>query len=227
VNRLPWELYHVSEDYSQAHDLAAKDPAKLKELQQLFDEEAKRNQVYPLFPPGGPQPLEGGERREVVLGEGVTRVPNATIPHLAGRAYTITADVEIPKQGADGVILTQGSRYGGFTLYVKDGHVVYEVNAFGNRAGRLVSQGRLQPGPAHVVLTVDPDATASGQVRPGTAQLTINGVPQGTAEFANLNGASYTETLDVGSDLGSPVSSAYASSDTFTGTIQHITVQLR
>jgi arylsulfatase A-like enzyme len=223
----PWELYHVSEDYSQAHNLAAQDPATLKEMQQLFDEEAKRNQVYPLFQPGGPQPLEDGQRKELLLGEGVTRVPNATIPHLAGRAYTITADVEVPKQGASGVIVAQGSRYGGFTLYVQDGNVVYEVNAFGNRAGRLVSPGKLQPGNAHIVLTVDPDGAASGQVKPGTALLTINGVAQGKAAFTNLNGSSYTETLDVGSDLGSPVSTAYPSPDRFTGTIDRVTVEIR
>ena len=227
VSKRPWELYNLSDDYSQAHDLATKNPEKLKELQQLFDEEAKRNQAYPLFQPGGGQPLEGGLRKELVLGEGVTRIPNATIPHLAGRAYTITADLEAPKQGVDGVIVAQGSRYGGFTLYVQDGRVVYEVNAFGNRAGRLVSQSRLQAGKAHIVLAVNPDATASGQVKPGTASLTINGVEQGKAAFTNLNGNSYTETLDVGSDLGSPVSTAYTAPNRFTGTIDRVTVAIQ
>ena len=227
ADKQPWELYHVSEDYSQAHDLASQDPAKLKELQQLFDEEANRNQAYPLFQPGGSQPLEGGQRKQVVLGEGVTRLPNATIPHLAGRAYTITADVEIPKPGVSGVLIAQGSRYGGFTLYVQNGHVVYEVNAFGNRTGRLVSQASLQPGRSHIVLDVDPDAGGNTQVKPGTASLTVNGAAQGKAAFTNLNGNSYTETLDVGSDLGSPVSTAYASPNRFAGKIDRVAVEIR
>ena len=232
VSKRPWELYNLNADYSQAHDLATTIPDKLKELQQRFDEEAGRNQAYPLFQPGGPQSLEGGQRKELVLGEGVTRIPNATIPDLAGHAYTITADLDAPKQaatgvGINGVIVAQGSRYGGFALYVQDGHVVYEVNAFGNRAGRLVSQSRLQPGKARIVLAVDPDATANGQVKPGSVLLTINGAPQGKATFANLNGNSYTETLDVGSDLGSPVSTAYTSPNRFTGTIERVTLEIR
>ncbi|MGC2403601.1 MAG: arylsulfatase [Acidobacteriaceae bacterium] len=227
VNKQPWELYHVSEDYSQAHDLAAKDPQKLNELKQLFDEEAKRNQVYPLFPPSGTQPLEGGQRKELVLAEGATRIPNATVPDLAGRSYTITADVETREKAADGVIVAQGSRYGGFTLYVKNGKVVYEVNAFGNRTGRLVSQSQLQPGRTRIVLEVNPEGAASAEVRPGTATLSINGVAQGKATFTNLNGSSYTETLDVGSDLGSPVSTEYAVPDTFSGRVDRVKVEIR
>jgi arylsulfatase A-like enzyme len=227
INKQPWELYQVSADYSQAHDLASREPEKLKELKQAFEEQAQRNQVYPLFSPGGAQPLEGGQRKVLVLLEGATRIPNATIPHLAGHAYTITADLETAKDRADGVIVAQGSRYGGFTLYLQDGHVVYEVNAFGNRTGRLISRSSLKPGKAHVVLEVNPEGPAGAQVRPGTATLAINGVAQGKETFTNLNGSSYTETLDVGSDLGSPVSTAYTSPDVFRGKIDFLKVELR
>jgi hypothetical protein len=183
--------------------------------------------VYPLFSPGGAQPLEGGQRKVLVLLEGATRIPNATIPHLAGHAYTITADLETAKDRADGVIVAQGSRYGGFTLYLQDGHVVYEVNAFGNRTGRLISRSSLKPGKAHVVLEVNPEGPAGAQVRPGTATLAINGVAQGKETFTNLNGSSYTETLDVGSDLGSSVSTAYRSPDVFRGKIDYLKVEIR
>ncbi|HTZ57826.1 MAG TPA: arylsulfatase [Acidobacteriaceae bacterium] len=227
LNKQPWELYHLSVDYSQAHDLAQKDPEKLNQLKRVFDEEAKRNQVYPLFPLGGAQPLEGGQRKTLVLAEGAARIPNATIPHLAGRAYTITADIVAESSRSNGVIVAQGSRYGGFTLYLEGGHVVYEVNAFGNRTGRLVSKSRLQPGKAHIVLEVNPEGPANAQVRPGTATLTINGEAQGTAIFPNLNGGSYTETLDVGSDLGSPVSTAYTTPDIFSGRIDRLTIEIR
>jgi arylsulfatase A-like enzyme len=229
----PWELYNLNEDYSQAHDLAAKFPEKLKELQQLFDQEAAHNQAYPLFQTGGNQPPHNSGL--VVYRDGVDRLPNAVAPHIVGRKHTITADIEVPAQGSDGVIIAQGSRYGGFTLFVKDKHVIYEVNAFGNRGGQLVSQGTLKPGKAHIVLEVEPDAGPSAKAtllsqpgpRPGSASLSINGVDEGKAAFVNLNGSSYTETLDVGSDLGSPVSPAYQVPDKFKGKIDEITIQFR
>ena len=231
ADKQPWELYHTSEDYSQAHDLAATHPEKLKELQQLFDQEAKRNNVYPIFPPGGKKPLPGGDRKLLVFRDGVERLPNAVLPHIAGVSFTLTADVEAPPSGANGVILAQGSQYGGFTLYVDRGHIVYEVNAFGNRAGRLVSQDPLRPGKAHIVLKVmaQPVAgpPADSGAKPGSAQLSINGIDQGNANFANINGSSYTETLDVGSDLGSAVSTAYRSPNRFTGKIDQVTIQLQ
>ena len=231
ADKQPWELYHVSEDYSQAHNLAEKYPEKLKELQKLFEQEATRNDVYPIFQPSGKQPLPGGDRKLLVFRDGVERLPNAVLPHIVGHSYTLTADVEIPASGATGVILAQGSRYGGFTLYLESGHVVYEVNAFGNRAGRLVSQGPLKPGKAHIVLKVEPQIAAGSPVgslaKSGTAQLTINDTDQGKASFDNINGSSYTETLDVGSDLGSAVSSAYHSPNRFTGKIDQVTVQLQ
>ena len=231
ADKQPWELYHVSEDYSQAHNLAEKYPEKLKELQKLFEQEATRNDVYPIFQPSGKQPLPGGDRKLLVFRDGVERLPNAVLPHIVGHSYILTADVEIPASGATGVILAQGSRYGGFTLYLESGHVVYEVNAFGNRAGRLVSQGPLKPGKAHIVLKVEPQIAAGSPVgslaKSGTAQLTINDTDQGKASFDNINGSSYTETLDVGSDLGSAVSSAYHSPNRFTGKIDQVTVQLQ
>jgi hypothetical protein len=109
------------------------------------------------------------------------------------------------------------------------------VNAFGNRAGQLVSQASLKPGKAHIVLEVEPDSASPNNAtllsapapRPGTASLTINGVVQGKASFTNLNGSSYTETLDVGSDLGSPVSSAYQVPNRFAGKIDEVTIQLK
>jgi hypothetical protein len=231
ADKQPWELYHVSDDYSQAHNLATQYPDKLKELRQLFDQEAKRNNVYPIFQPGGKQPLPGGDRKLLVFREGVERLPNAVLPHISGHRYTLTADVEIPASGATGVILAQGSRYGGFTLYVVGGHVVYEVNAFGNRTGRLVSQNPLQPGKANISLKIEPQIVAGSPVgslaKPGIVQLTVNGVDQGNASFTNINGTSYTETLDVGSDLGSPVSSTYQSPNRFTGKIDQVMVQLQ
>ena len=130
----------------------------------------------------------------------------------------MTADVEIPASGANGVIMAQGGRYGGTTLFVKDGHVVYEVNASGNRSGQLVSTLQLKPGEDHIVLHVVPDGRGSGggeddqgvlhrQSFPATGTLTINGVDAGQAHFVNVPRTggywSGAESLDIGatSDL--------------------------
>ena len=236
LDRHPWELYNLNDDYSQAHDLAAKYPEKLKELQVLFNQEAERNHVYPLIPTLAQQPSSFNGRTVFVFREGVERLPNRMGPQLVGKPHQINADVIIPASGGDGVILAQGSRYGGFTLFVKDRHVIYEVNAYGKRAGRIVSTEPLAPGPAHIELQVTPDAVTPNTgaltilgprgIRPGKVHLNVNGAQQ-EEEFANILGASPTETLDVGSDLGSPVSTEYASPNRFTGSIKTVTIELK
>ena len=236
LDRHPWELYNLNDDYSQAHDLAAKYPEKLKELQALFNEEAVRNHVYPLIPTLSQQPSPFNGRTVFVYREGVERIPNRVGPQLVGRPHQITADVSIPASGGDGVIVAQGSRYGGFTLYVKDRHVVYEVNAYGKSTGRIVSSAPLAAGASHIELQVIPDPASANNgaltilgprgIRSGKVSLSVNGVQQ-EEQFANILGASPTETFDVGADLGSPVSTAYTSPNRFSGSIKTVTVELK
>jgi arylsulfatase len=232
----PWELYNLNDDYSQGNDLAAKNPQKLKELQQLFDEEAKRNHVYPLLPAYGALPTaQQAGKTTFVYREGVDRLTNRLAPSVTGKPYTLTADLDIPEGGAEGVIIAQGSKYGGFTLFVKDNHVVYEINAFGNRSGQIVSTDLLTAGKKHIVVALTPDklketanaaSFAVRKTRQGEATLRINDKPEGSAHFENVSGTA-NETLDIGSDLGSPVSPDYKSPDRFTGTIETVTIQLK
>jgi arylsulfatase A-like enzyme len=244
----PWELYNLDNDYSQAENLAAKYPEKLKELQALFDEEAKRNQVYPLLPHGSlPTPQLKG-KTTFTYREGVDRLISWMAPTLTGHAYTITANVDIPARGASGVIVAQGGRYGGFTLFVKDNHVFYEINVFGYRSGRIVASDPLTAGRAHIVVDLVPESgrKASDAVsfaiyqehpHPGTGTLRINDKLEGAGQFINVNEAGdgtlinvnqiAGETLDVGSDLGSAVSSEYESPNRFTGKIETVTIQLK
>ena len=151
-------------------------------------------------------------------------------PRIAGRPHQIKADIAIPERGGDGVIIAQGSRYVGFTLFVKDRHVFYEVTAYSKQAGRIVSEERLPAGATHIVLQVIPDPVPAGAdlggVRPGKVLLNVNGKQQ-EAHFANVLGTMGWETLDVGSDLGSAVSSEYTSPNRFTGTIQSVQVELK
>jgi arylsulfatase A-like enzyme len=231
----PWELYNLNDDYSQANDLAAKYPDKLKELEQLFDEEAKRNQVYPLLPTYGDLPSvhEPGQT-EFVYRDGVERLTRHVSPPLAGKNYTLTADVDVPQSGANGVIVAQGGKYGGFSLFVKDKHLIYEINAFGNCSGRVVSTDPLPQGKAHIVISLSrakgerdthQAVLAAGRARPGSATLEVNGKPEGSGQFTNVNGGG-GETLDVGSDLGSPVSPDYRSPNRFNGTIETVTFRI-
>jgi arylsulfatase len=233
VGQHPWELYNLTVDYSQAHDLAAQNPEKLKELVALFDSEAKRNNVYPLAPHTGPQPSLSDGRTHFVFRSGVERLPPRSVPNLRGRSHTITADVEVPAGGAEGVIIADGGRYGGFSLYIKDGKPVYEVNAYSHSAAKLVSDAPLPTGKVHieVAVTADPlknasDRTPGRVIASGTARLSVNGKQVAEGPIANFISV-YGETLDVGKDLGSPVSPAYESPFAFTGTINTVVLDLK
>jgi arylsulfatase A-like enzyme len=244
----PWELYNLTDDYSQADDLASKYPEKLKELQRLFDDEAKRNKVYPLMLPLESLPMLQNEGQTTfTYREGVDRLSSWVAPVLTGRAYSIIADVDVPANGARGVIIAQGGRYGGFTLFVKNNHVVYEINSFGNRSGRIVAPDPLPAGNAHIVahLVPDQESAAPSPNRTdidvhtptytsisGIGTLRINDKLEGRGIFANVNAnerdlLDVTESLDVGSDLGSAVSEDYQSPNRFTGKIKTVTIQLQ
>ena len=230
----PWELYNLDQDYSQAHNLAAQNPQKLEELKKLFDAEARRNHVYPLEPIRTPQPSITTGRTHFVYHEGDRRIPPASAPRLAGRAHRIAAEIVIPASGAEGVIVAQGGRQGGFTLFIKGGRVAYETSSFGHLTGSLVSSEPLGTGKASIVVEVAP----AGRVAPGgplnfgprppspmTARLLVNGKPAGEARIAAFGGAG--DTLDIGGDLVSPVSPKYASPFAFNGKIEAVTIDLR
>src|SRR5262249_5122483 len=151
---------------------------------------------------------------------------------FAGRAYRITAEIVIPAAGKEGVIVAQGGRQGGFTLYVEQGRVVYETTSFGHSNGAIVSSEPLGTGKATVVVEVTPTGRDQGgqagttrfAPSPVLARLTVNGKPAGEARLAAGTGG---ETLDIGADLVSPVSPKYASPFAFTGKIDSVTVDLR
>jgi len=223
VGQHPWELYNLNEDYSQAHNLAVQYPEKLKELTDLFDSEARRNNVYPIAPHAGRQPTISDERKRVVLRSGVERLPIRAAPNLRGRSHAITADIEIPGAGAEGVIVAEGGKEGGFTLYVKNGKVVYEVTAAGHEVVRIVGSEPLPVGKSQIVVDVTNDQVGQPS---GKALLSINGKPAGQGSWSNFANA-FRETLDVGKDLGTPVSPAYESPFAFTGSIGTVAIDIK
>jgi len=234
----PWELYNLEKDYSQARDLAKENPEKLKELQALFDQEAKRTNIYPLAPV--PALLTSGstERKQLVFREGTNRIPVVIGPRTGSRSHTITAQVDIPQAGAKGVIIAEGGHLGGYVIYLDDqGRAVYETNAHGNVTGRIVSAAAVPPGKATVTLdfSVEGDesnplikvARGLGRIpQPGTARLSVNGASVGEAKISNLF-INYHETLDVGADLGTPISDNYSVPFKFTGKIETVTLDLK
>ncbi len=231
-----WELYHVDIDFSEAHDLAAQNPGKLAELKAEFDREAKRNGVYPLVPLpifGAPSPRTG--RDHFVYAEGVDRVPPDVVPDLSGRAHRLTAEILVPRGGADGVIVAEGGRFGGFSLFVKNNRVIYENNTLGKTHEQIVSTTPLPSGHVTIVFEFTPENRFSSLLaivnrRPpgGDGRLLINGNEVGTAHFEQFGDFTdaINETLDVGRDTGSPVSPEYLAPNPFGGVVTKVTIDL-
>ena len=123
VDGYKWELYHVADDYSQANDLAATMPDKLREMQELFVVEAAKYQVFPLDNGHlervlAPKPSYTAGRTEFTYTGELTGTPNGDAPNILAKSYTITADVEVPSGGGEGMIVTDGGRFGGYGLYL-------------------------------------------------------------------------------------------------------------
>ncbi len=224
-----WELYNLDKDYSQAHNLAGQNPEKLEEMKRQFDTEARRNNVYPLeLPFFGPRPSVKQGRTQFTYLHGSQRIPYEAAPNMAGKAHRITAEISIPDSGAEGVILAQGGRHGGYTIYIKDGHVIYETSTYGHLAGSLRSAMPLIPGTTSLVVEVTPvpNNEASGGFRqsfPMKASLFINGKMDGET---TVRAAADIGTLDVGGDLISPVSPNYDYPYTFTGKVASVKIDL-
>jgi len=167
---------------------------------------------------------------------GVERLPLRYAPGLYGHAYSINAEVEIPTDGAEGVIVADGGILGGFSLFVKDNHLYYEVNVANDHSEQIVSKTPIHAGVQHIRLNVTPTQEAaqntsgttssySRRLVPGNAKLLVNGVSVGEAQLSSIYAGG--ETLDVGSDLGSPVSPEYKSPNRFTGKINTVTFELQ
>ncbi len=237
IGQHPWELYNLETDYSQAHDLAKEHPEKLKELVQLFDEEAKRNNIYPLAPVPALLTAQA-EKKQLVLREGANRIPELTGPRTTSRSHTITAEIEVPEGGAKGVIVTEGGRLGGYAIYLDEtGRVVYETGAQGHPAGRIVSADPAPAGKATITLDFNADGdelspvvkvsrTLGNAAQPGVARLSVNGEQVGAVKISDLS-TDWHETLDVGADYGTSISDNYAVPFKFTGKIKSVTLDLK
>ncbi len=229
-----WELYNIEKDFSQAHDVAAQNPAKLKELQALFEREAQANHVYPMqdgciVKTAGSQTIDGkgappppASPSRFVYHAGLARLPIAKAPNFL-KSHRITAQVEIPAAGVEGVLLTNGGRYGGFALYVKGGRLFYESNFFGKAA--TVMAAPLPTGTVEIVYDyVREDPKLFGG---GTGRLLINGKPVAEQRFDRIGAPAQFGSMGVGRSHGGPVSAAYDGAFPFTGTLRQLVVDVR
>jgi arylsulfatase len=224
----PWELYNLNTDYSQAHNLADQLPDKLAEMVTLYDSEARRNNAYPTAPLRLPQPSPAAGKVSFTFRDGVTRVPVRVAPILNGRSHVLTADVEIPASGASGVIVAEGGRYGGFSLYVRDGKLIYENNAAAHSHELIEAGDKLPAGKVHIVYefaAAPPSQAKNLAPNGGHGRLSVNGRLEGEGDLSSFG--NFGETLDVGEDLGSPVSEGYDTPFAFNGKIEKITLDLK
>ncbi len=230
-----WELYHVAEDPAENHNLAAEHRDRLIALIATWYVEAGKYGVLPVDGSGvarmaGEKPLIAAPRDSFVYYPNTQSVPFFAGARVLNRPHSITADVEIPETGAEGVLLCQGTSAGGFTLYIKDRRLHYTHNWVGRELLHLASDVELTPGKHELRYefepTGQPDPT-KGHGAPGRFQLYIDGTLAGdmdvpyTTPFAFNPGG-----LTCGADPGSTVSDDYKAPFRFTGTLHTVTVDL-
>ncbi|MDT8912893.1 arylsulfatase [Amycolatopsis sp. PS_44_ISF1] len=230
-----WELYDLATDWSQAHDLAAQHPSRLRALQELFLVEAAKHGVFPLDDRVTEREnpvLAGridllGDRTSVTYRGGMRRFTEETTPNVKNRSHSVTADLAAPARPASGVVIAQGGRFGGWALYFTGGRPAYVYNYFGLERFTVAASAVLAPGRHEVRLDFDYDGGGLG--RGGTAVLTVDGEKQATGRVERTIPYyfSFDETLDVGVDLGTPVTDDYPAPDTtFTGLIHTVRIDL-
>jgi len=224
-----WELYKLDNDYSEADNLASKYPDKLKELQGDFLVEAKKYNVFPLddrFAERGDPRL----RPNLIAGRThFVYYPGADIPEPSAadtknKSHSITATIEVPKAGADGVIVAEGGTSAGFTVYVKGGKPVYEYNYFGQQHYKISGTSTLPQGP----VTIKVDFKSDGGIgKGGLVTMFVNGkkAAEGRVEKTVFGRFSF-ENLSVGADTGSPVSDTYESPFAYRGVIKKVEIDI-
>jgi arylsulfatase A-like enzyme len=232
-----WELYDTRSDFSLANDLAAKNPKKLAELQARFMTEAEKYHVLPiddrlferLLADKVGRPDIMGKRTSLTLAEGMTGMMENVFINIKNKSKTITAEVEVPKEGANGTVLAQGGRFGGWSLYVKDGVPAYDYNFLGLQRSSVAGKEKLAPGKNTIRFDFAYDGGGLG--KGGTGTLFVNGkqVAQGRIEHTQCCIFSADETADVGIDLGTPVVEAIGSEakSRFTGKIPKLTIEVK
>jgi arylsulfatase len=231
-----WELYDTRADFSLVNNLAAKNPEKLKELQELFMKEAAKNHALPIDDRGiervnaalaGRPDLMGG-RTSLTVYEGMVGMTENVFLNTKNRSHSITAEIEIPNGGGNGVIIAQAGRFGGWSLYLKGGKPAYAYNWLGLKSSKVTASKALPAGKATIRYEFAYDGGGIGKGGQGT--LFVNGqkVGEGRIEQTQCCVFSADEGVDVGEDLETNVTDDYKEGNSkFTGKIDKVTVELK
>jgi len=233
LNGYRWELYNIANDYSENNDLAAKYPDKLKELQELFLVEAQKYQVFPLdnsilarILATRPSAVAG--RTEFSYAGEISGVPEGNAPNIIGKSFSITAEVEIPQGGAEGMLNTLGGRFGGYGLYMVKGKPVFTYNLLAVERFRWEGQEAVTPGKHTIVFDFKYDGP--GMAKGGTGVLSMDGKEIARKAIPHTIPALMTidESFDVGVDTRTGVDdNDYQPPFRFTGKLAKLTINLK
>ena len=228
-----WELY-TPDDWTQAHDVAAEQPERLRDLQRLFLLEASKYNVFPLDDrryerfnsdlAGRPQLVKGNTQ---VLFGGMGRLSENSVINIKNKSHAVTADLTVAAGGAGGVIIAQGGTFGGWALYVHQGRPAYCYNLLGVQQFKIYGDAELGPGDHQVRMEFGYDGDGLG--KGGDVTLYIDGVlvGQGRVDATQPMIFSADETTDLGSDTATPVSDDYdPPTSSFNGRVQRVQIDL-
>ena len=224
-----WELYNLNEDFNERFNLAEKNPEKLKELQALFEDQAVKYNIYPLKdntgpnPPVGPGLFDGKE--QVILYPGLSTIVELPAPKIAGRSFTITADIDVPAQGAQGVLFSTGGRASGISLFVQNGKPQFVYNT-GVEKYVFSSGILLKPGKSLVKFEFNyTEGKPSGS---GTGILYVNNVKAGEGKVKRTVSSLFAhEGLNLGFDDLTPVADTYKAPFSFTGKLNKVILDFK
>jgi arylsulfatase len=235
MNSFTWELYNLNDDWTQANNLAAQMPDKLRDMQQLFILEATKYQVFPLDDSTlsrfiGHKPSYSADRSIFTYTGEVSNVPFAetgSAPSLLNRSYTITAEVEIPEGGAEGMLMTDGGRFAGYGFYLLKGKPVFTWDLVALERVKWEAKDALAPGKHKVEFDWKYDGPGLG--KGGTGTLKVDGKVADSHPMPRSLPitVAWDEPFNVGLDTGTPVDdNDYQVPFRFTGTIEKLTVKL-
>lgn len=228
---MSWELYNLEEDFTQSNNLAKEHPEKVQELVKLFFAEAAKYNVLPLDDrktarlnvENRPNLTEG---RTKFVYPNLLRLPEGASPDLKHKSHVVTADVEIPESGAEGMLFTQGGRFAGYGFFVKDGKLVYHYNLVGVDRYTIESKERIPAGKAMLKMVYQSDSDKPFSGANVTLMVNDKVVGQGRVEKSIPNRVTLDETLDIGFDTGTPVMEGYDMPFDFTGKLKTVTIEL-
>lgn len=225
-----WSLFNLDADFTTAKDLAKQNPAKLKEMQDLFWAEAARNNILPIhdYSQGTEgRPSLGAYRSSFTYRPGTATIAEDAAPHTIGKSFRIDADVTAGSS-TNGVMIAQGGRFGGYSFYLKDGRPTFHYNAVGADAFTVAAGSAIAEGKHTLSAEFTADKTVPGT--PGTLTLYVDGKAVGSSRLGRTVAGwmSHTEGLDVGLDRISAVSPDYSVQDSaFTGEIDEVRVSIK